>query len=113
MAIVGRLTQSKCHVITELYGKAYSAASLIFACGDHRRVSKYGWFMTHESYFDISGKTSDQETVIKFAKLQEQQWAEVMSGFSQKSKKFWLSKKKDYYVGAEELKTIGVADEIF
>src|SRR4051812_7142651 len=40
LAIVGRLKRSKCMIVTEGYGSIMSAATLIFASGNTRKISK-------------------------------------------------------------------------
>ena len=49
LAIVGRIEKCKCQIITEGYGAIMSAATLILASGDKRRISRLAWFMVHES----------------------------------------------------------------
>ena len=39
LAIIGRLKKSKCQIVTEGYGCIMSAATMILACGDIRRIS--------------------------------------------------------------------------
>lgn len=114
LAIVGRLKKSKCKIITEGYGTVMSAATLILACGDERRFSKFGWFMHHESKYEFGGRHSEMKDIVEQGEREEQQWAYWMSKFSNKSEKFWATEgvRKDKYFLAEELLKLGVIDEI-
>lgn len=114
LAIVGRLKASKCKIVTEGYGCIMSAASLILACGKERKVSDLAWFMVHESSYEVQGKHSEVRDYVKQAEREENQWAECMASYSQRDSKFWrdVQAKKDAYFSAEELKELGVVDEL-
>lgn len=115
MAIVGRLTSSKCKIITEGYGQIMSAATLILACGDERRISKYSFFMHHESAYEVEGKHSEIKDLVAQSEKEEELWAQWMSEFTEKESSYWKTTGvgKDAYFTAEELVTLGVADEVF
>lgn len=114
LAIVGRLKKSKCKIVTEGYGHTMSAATLILACGNVRKFSRFGWFMHHESQYFIEGKHSDHKDYVAQAEREEKQWAKFMAEFSKKSEKFWLTEgsRKDAYFDAGQLLKLGVIDEI-
>lgn len=114
LAIVGRLKASKCKIITEGYGHIMSAATLILSCGDERRVSKFAWYMIHEASYEVSGKHKDIKTTVAQTEREEIQWARWMEEFSERDFKFWkkTSDEKDTYYTPEELKELGVVDEI-
>lgn len=114
LAIIGRLKASKCKIITEGYGHIMSAATLILACGDERRISKFAWFMIHEASYAVEGKHKDIKTAVAQNEREEVKWAKWMEEFSQKDAKFWkkTADEKDTYFSPEELKELGVVDEI-
>ena len=116
MAIVGRLTSSKCDIITEGYGAIMSAATLILACGKEtkRRISKYSWFMWHEASYEYSGRVSEHDAQLKQVKKEESFWCENMAKITKKPIKFWKENGVgiDTYYTPEQLVALGVADEI-
>ena len=115
LGIVGRLKNSPCKIITEGYGCVMSAATIILACGDTRRMSEYGWFMHHESNYSVEGKHSEVKSFAEQIDKEEKQWAEAMAKFTKKDVDFWLNTGVglDEYVYPEELLEYGVVDEIF
>lgn len=115
LAIIGRLENSKCRVITEGYGCVMSAATLVLAAGGKRRVSRRAWFMHHESSYDTEGRHSEIKEIVKQKEREEAQWAEVMAEYTDKSTSFWKKNgiTQDAYFTAEELLGLGVVDEIF
>lgn len=114
LAIVGRICASPRHITTEGYGQIMSAACLVLACGDKRKISKYAWFMHHEGSLEVSGKVSELEHHIKQEKKEELAWADCMAQFSNRSCDFWLRKGKglDFYISANECLEFKIVDEI-
>jgi ATP-dependent Clp protease, protease subunit len=67
--IINALLNTKAKTITYLEGVAYSAASMIFLCGDERHVSgKYSALMCHNYSGIMSGKGHEINTHSKFNK---------------------------------------------
>lgn len=114
LAIVGRITQSSCNIVTEGYGCIMSAATLILACGDKRHVSKYAWFMHHEASYDAEGKLSSHKALLIQQDREEKEWAKHMASFTGKEIDFWYKtgQQIDAYFTPEELLNLGIADEI-
>lgn len=114
LAIIGRIKISKCRIIVEAYGACQSAATLILASGDKRRVSPYCLFMHHESSYDVEGRHSHILAEVKEMERQEDLWAKWMSEFSSKSVEFYkeTAKYTDKYFTPEELLEFGIVDEI-
>jgi ATP-dependent Clp protease protease subunit len=114
LAIIGRLKRSSCHIVTEGYGQIMSAATLILAAGDRRKVSQYAFFMHHEASYQVEGRHSEIKHQIKQTDKEEDKWAEWMATFTKKDKAFW--KKTgiglDAYITVDELLEFGVVDEI-
>lgn len=115
MAIIGRMHESTCNIVTKGYGAVMSAATLILAAGNKRKISKHAWFMNHEASYGIDGKHSEHKVIVAQAEREEQQWAECLAQFSKRPKAFWLKNGTgtDAYFSAEELITMGVVDELF
>lgn len=114
LAIVGRLKRSKCKIITEGYGRIMSAATLILACGNERLISKYAFFMYHETSYELEGKHSQILAQVTQAQREEELWAQWMSEFSKKSKKFYMeeSRHTDKYWEPDTLLEYGIVDKI-
>ena len=115
LAIVGRITQSSCNIAIEGYGCVMSAATLILACGDVRRISKYSWFMTHEAQYDPGhDKHSNHKALIIQYEREEKEWAKHMASFTTKDIEFWhkAGQQVDAYFTAQDLVSMGVADEV-
>lgn len=114
LAIIGRLKRSPCHIVTEGYGQIMSAATLILAAGDRRKVSSYAFFMHHEASYGAEGRHSEIKNAVKQADKEDDKWCEWMAEFTKKDKKFWKTNgvSLDAYFTVEELLEFGVVDEI-
>jgi ATP-dependent protease ClpP protease subunit len=115
LAIVGRLKRSKCYITTEGYGCIMSAATIILACGDSRRMSEYATFMHHESSYATEGRHSQNKNYVEHAEREEELWAKCMAEMSNKSKEFWreFGTHLDEFFFAEDCLEHGVIDEVF
>ena len=115
LAMVGRIEDSKAHIVTECYGHAMSAAGLILASGDKRRMSRRAWFMIHEISAGVVGTVTQMEEEVLQIKREMEAWSDAMADFTKKSKKFWwdLAQKKNAYLTAEECLKYGIVDELF
>jgi len=114
LAMIGRMKASKCEVITEAYGHCMSAATLVLMAGDVRRMSRYCVPMFHKMSYGAVGSHDDIKEQVDQAEKEQAHWASYYEEFSNKPKKFWLSKmtKKDYYPTPDELLKFGAIDEI-
>jgi len=114
LAIVGRIKSCKCKVVTEGFGCIMSAATLILACGEERRISSLAWFMSHESSYSVTGRHKEVMDFVKQSEREEQQWAARMAEHSNEDSKFWreVHANADAYFDAEQLMSMGVVDEI-
>ena len=115
MAIIGRIKECTCHIVTKGYGQVMSAATLILACGKKRKMSTDGFFMWHEAQYDLSGKHSANKADVKQVEREEKFWAARMADYSNKDAKFWLEHGIgiDAYFTANQLLKLGVVDELF
>ena len=114
LAIVGRLTSSPIEIITEGYGPVMSAATLILACGNKRRLSKYAWFMHHESTVKLKGRISNVIAELEQEKAEELRWAVAMAELTNQDLKFWIKKGTgtDLYLSPEQCLELKIIDEI-
>jgi len=116
MAIIGRMRASKCKIITEGFGTIQSAATLILAAGQERRISEFCTFMHHSSNYGISPGTrhTQAQAFVEQAQREEEQWAKWMAEFSDKPKKFYMEQGKhlDVYWTPEQLLEFGIVDKI-
>lgn len=115
LAMLGRIENSKCHITVEGYGEVQSAATILLAAGDHRRISKYAWFMHHEDSDELKGTMSSIEAQLKQGKRAEAIWNKAMAEYTKKDYKFWsrTGVGEDAYFTPQELLEMGVVDEVF
>ncbi len=114
LAMVDRIKESKCQIITKCYGHAMSAACLILAAGDKRLIGSRSWIMHHETSFGISGTLSEAQDYVKQMENEEKEWAKAMEDFTNMDYNFWLESaiKKDFYITSEEAIQLGIVDGI-
>lgn len=116
LGIIGRITSSKCHVITRGFGKIMSAATLILASGDERLMDENAWLMMHEMSDKIKGKMSDIGVEYRHSLQLEAQMYAMYEKFSKEKTKAATFKKlcvgKDHYISAEDTLKLGLVDRI-
>lgn len=115
LAIVGRIRESKCKIVVKGYGEIMSAATLILASGDVRKVSKHAVFMYHEPSYGFYDRHTMNRDLIVQSELENKQWASAMEEFTAVPQSFWLEagERKDAYFTAQQLLDMGVVHEIF
>ena len=91
-----------------------SAAVLILACGDERRMSRFSFLMHHESSYGLQGRHSDMKHEMKQMERMERLWSKWMEEFSTESAEFWYEKGKNtnLYLDAEECLKSGIIDKL-
>jgi ATP-dependent protease ClpP protease subunit len=113
LAIVGLLKSQPKPVITEVYGFCYSAATLIFAVGQQRRMQKYAWCMVHEGSEAVEGNASTVKHAAKHMERCETHWNTIMAELTGTDAKVWEKlNEKDSYLNAEECLKLNLATEI-
>ncbi len=115
LAMVDRIQESKCQIITKCYGHAMSAASLILASGDKRLMGSRSWCMMHEISTATTGSVSEMEDQLDQIKREMNEWSKAMADFTNMNEEFWKAAlhKKDFYLTAEECLEHGIIDGIF
>lgn len=115
IAFSERIRLSRCVVNVTVCGLAASAAVLILASGQHRRITKNSWLMVHEdigTYKNI--KTTDLAREALQARDFETQWNKLLSDFTHVSAAHWqaLHERGDLYLTPDECLKLGIVDEI-
>lgn len=115
LAIVGRLRNSKCQIVTEVYGEAASAAVLILAAGDKRRMSRYASFMHHQSSYNVSGDHASVKDTVEQAERDEKLWAQYMEEFTFRDRDYWYNSaiRRNLFLNSAQCLQDGVVDEVF
>ena len=95
-------------------GRAFSAAAIILTCGTGTRMmSKRSTVMFHQSSSFLGGKMSDITAYLDNVKSLEKTIYSMLAEKTKKDADWWKNKmRSDLFLTAEELKEIGVIDEI-
>ena len=95
-------------------GRAFSAAAIILTCGTGTRMmSKRSTVMFHQSSSFLGGKMSDITAYLDNVKSLEKIIYGMLAERTKKDADWWKNKmRSDLFLTAEELKEIGVIDEI-
>ena len=115
IAFHDRIRNSSKEVRITAYGCCMSAAVLILAAGDIRRMSKNSWVMCHEDTAPSTKhiKVSDGEKAMKHARRMEDQWDVLLERATSTSAAVWHTlHKAETYLTAEECKELGLIQEI-
>lgn len=95
-------------------GSCQSAAVLILAAGDHRRMTRNSWVMVHEDSGDYEGlSTSQVEKMAKEQRMFENQWNRIMAKDTGTLVSDWERlHKAETYLTPEECKALNLIQEI-
>lgn len=109
MAIASRIMSSRLRVTCEIYGRAFSAGSVIAVAGAETYMAPRAKIMVHELLTGVYGNTT-QIYKLTLQLLQEQEeWCQFMSsrtGINANQWAKWLIQEK--YFGAEEALKLGI-----
>lgn len=115
LAFFDRIRVSPCIVSITVLGLVASAATLIFAAGDNRIMSRSSWIMVHE---DQPGSTKNMvvhqvEKAVKHSRRLEDQWNELLASVTLTSAAKWAElNKEESFLSAKECVRLGLADKI-
>lgn len=115
VAFLSRIRLSPCEVNITVFGLAGSAAVLVLAAGDYRRMTKESWVMVHEDSCTLKHvTTSELEKQTKIARALEDQWCTLLESLTGTKKETWaaLHKSGDLYIMPKECVQLGLADEV-
>lgn len=114
LAFCGRMRTSLCKVNVLVCGLAGSAAVLVLAAGNIRRMTKESWLYVHEDSSTFKGiQTTELEKQAAVAKRFEEQWAELLEELTGTKAEVWADlHKRDLYLTPNECVTLGIVDEI-
>lgn len=115
IAFLSRMRLSPCDINVTVFGLAGSAAVLVLAAGDYRRMTKESWVMVHEDSTSLrDATTSELEKQTKIARAMEEQWCSLLQDLTGTKKETWsaLHKSGDLYIMPKECVQLGLADEV-
>ena len=95
-------------------GRAFSAAAIILTCGTGTRMmSRRSTVMFHQSSSFLGGKMSDITAYLDNVKSLEKIIYNMLAEKTKKDAEWWKNKmRNDLFLTSEELKDIGVIDQI-
>jgi ATP-dependent protease ClpP protease subunit len=115
LSFYGRIRQSALHTEIECFGTAFSAALLILAAGDERRMDENAWAMAHEDTTDVAEyhKVAEAEKAIAHGRRLETQWYALLAERTSTNAAVWehLHREETYLTPARCLE-LGLIDEI-
>ena len=115
LAMVGRIDACKRQIITEGYGHIMSAATLLIASGDKRKMSRRAHFMHHESWCALEGRLSELSTEIAQLQHEQKEWCFAMAELTSMPSEFWeyAGTGTNAYFTPEQCLEYGIVDELF
>lgn len=113
LAFAGRIKSSKCNINITAYGQVASAAVLILAAGDHRRMQANCWMMVHEDSAALEGEVAQLEKATKHLRRLEDQWSKLLQMYTGTPAEVWTElHKHTTYLSAGECRDLKIVDEI-
>lgn len=113
LAYYGRITRSKTTINVTVYGQVASAAVLILACCNKRRMIAESWLMVHEDESRLKERTSGFEQHARQMRREENQWSELLAKHTRTDSVTWLKLHKETtYLTATECLALGIVDEV-
>lgn len=113
LAFSARMRLSECHLEVTAVGNVASAATLVLASGDLRKMTKEAWVMVHEEQTEFEGDVTSMERDIKHSRRLEDQWNKLLEKMTYTKAETWAKLNKDTtYLTAEECKALGLIDEV-
>lgn len=110
-----RIRQSPLSINIEGYGIVASAAVLILAAGDTRKLGKNAWVMVHEDITDVEDhhKVRDAEKILKHNRRLEDQWNTILESVTTTSREEWAKlHMNETYLTADECLEYGLIEEL-
>jgi len=96
-----------------VYGAASSAASLILAAGDYRKMQKDAQVLLHEEALEFDGRITSFEKEARMARKSEDVWNNLLEQYTGTDAKTWEKIHRDEaLLSAEECLALGLIDEV-
>jgi ATP-dependent Clp protease protease subunit len=113
LAFHARMLASPCDLIVTAMGEAGSAASIILASGDKRRIHSSAWVLVHEDTGSLEGTVTEMEKQLRHMRRLEQQWAAIMGGLTKTTAAHWEAiQATSKTLNAKECLKLGLVDEV-
>jgi len=113
LAFAAKMRMSKKKIRVTVYGQVASAAILILAYADVRRMTHEAWAMVHEDSAKLSGNVVDLERESKHLRDMETQWARLLFSKTKTDTSVWTKlHKQTTYMSPEMCSDFGLIDEI-
>lgn len=113
LAFAGRIKSSKCNINITAFGEVASAAVLILAAGDRRRMQANCWCMMHEDSAGLEGEVAQLEKATKHLRRLEDQWSRLLQLYTGTPASVWTElHKHTTYLSAGECRDFKLVDEI-
>lgn len=116
MALVARIRESKCQIITKAYGKCMSSGFLLLAAGDKRLASRWVTIMHHGVSYNMAlDKHKHNKDYLVQVEREERMRFLLLEELTSMDFIYWKesAQYKDTYYSPEECLQMGVIDEIF
>lgn len=114
LAFYSRIRLSPCRITILATGMVASAATLILAAGDTRKMTKEAWVMVHEDGVSkLRGKVTELEEFACMLRQRENQWNVLLEERTGTTAADWTKiNKRDSYLTAKQCLVLGLIDEI-
>lgn len=113
LAMASRMRLSPCELNVTAMGYVASAAVIILAYGDYRKISSECWVMVHEDQDTHEGKTSEVEIESAHMRRMELQWCELLAEVTGTLAAQWAAlHKKTTYLNAQECIRLGLVEAV-
>lgn len=113
LAILGYLKQLP-RIETRVYGQCFSAATMLFAAGETRKVHQWAMVMVHESSDRVAGNASTIKYHARSMEKMELHWNTALHTLTGTEVKVWEKlNERDTYLNADECLKLNLATEIF
>lgn len=115
LGFYAKITNSHCPIRVEAYGCVMSAATVVLAAGDVRRMQKDCWLMVHDDSAVV--KAANPKIAVSDALHHEHletHWASILSRHSRMTVEAWRSlSNKTTYLTARQCKDMKLVHEIY
>jgi ATP-dependent protease ClpP protease subunit len=117
IAFYSRIKGCQIPIEIRVLGPCHSAAVLVLAAGDLRKMAKEAWVMVHEEQIDLEElgvmSVSALEKYTRQLRAMEDQWARLLEETTKVSASIWADfHKKETYISAVDCKAMGLIEEI-